>query len=177
MKTFILTVILTAACAFCFAQNGPPPTVKELMVADPRVAGLGNRTLLKRYLCSSDSDFVFQQMKDVDGHSDFYASDRYNTSVEIVGDENDTVMIQWTFRMIFNNGQAMHLEVNRMGYFAGFIGGKEGYDWFSSLYLNFKDKPLSHYAATKQLAYNRFADFKYTPDFPRHDEYFVIDYQ
>ncbi|HZY35328.1 MAG TPA: hypothetical protein VFE53_01690 [Mucilaginibacter sp.] len=157
MKTLTLAIILMAVSTFCLAQNnpppptqGPPPTIDELRVGGP-VDGLGKRTALISLVHLADSAIVFKQVADVNGLPDFYATDKYNTSVEITGKEDSLVMIQWTFRMIFNNGAATHEEIGRMGYFAGLIGGKEGYDWFSNIYLNFKDKPLSDYTETKQL--------------------------
>jgi len=172
MKTLFLAIILTALFTACFAQNksqsateSRPPTVKELesVSLDARVDGLGNRSELIKHLCDLDSDFVFKQIKDINGQPDFYASDRYKTSVEIVGQENGLVMVQWTFRMIFYNGAATRMEINRMGVFAGGMGGKNGYEWFSNVYQNFKDKPLSEYGETKELFLNRVAEFKYSP--------------
>jgi len=144
------------------------PTVKELIVADPRidsrVDGLHDRAGLMKSLCVIDSDLVFKQREDAGGQPDFYASDRYNTSVEIVGREENMTMVQWTFRMIIpNNSVATHLEIDRMGNFVGTMGGQEGYDWISNVYKNFMNKPLADYMETKELHLNRIAEFKYQP--------------
>lgn len=171
MKAFIVTIFLVVAYGFCLAQNspppvqqGPPPTVEELVVA-PAVTGVGKRSFLVKQVCRLDSDFVFKQREDVEGLPDLYASDRYNTSVEIIGREDSVAEIQWTFRMIIpNNGVATHQEIYRMGNFAGVMGGQEGYDWLSKIYLNFKDKMLSDYTETKKLFLDRVAVFKYLPD-------------
>lgn len=174
MKAFVLVIILNASYSFCFAQTTPtagqerPPTVEELKVADPapgaRVDGLHDRKGLIKALCATDSDFIFKQREDVNGQPDFYASDRYNTSVEIIGREDVMASVQWTFRMVIpNNSAVTQLEINRMGNFVGTMGGQEGYDWISTVYKKFMNRPLSDYTETKELHFNRIAEFKYLP--------------
>jgi len=164
LKYLILLAAFICLTVRGFAQSNPPPVAKDLPITiDERVDGLGSRSTLIRHLRELDSDFVFKQIKDTDGQPDFYASDKYNTSVELVGREYNLVMVQWTFRMISDNGPATHLEINRMGGFAGGIGGKDGGRWFSNLYLKFKDKPLVGYTETKQLYPDRVAEFVYSP--------------
>lgn len=164
LKHLVLLTVFICLVLRGFSQNNPLPTVQGLPLSiDERVDGLGNRSTLIKHLCELDSDFVFKRIKDVDGQHDYYANDSYNTSVEIIGEENNLVMIQWTFRMIPNNSPATHLEINRMGGFARGIGGKDGFDWLSNIYLKFKDKPLTGYSETKQLYLGRVAKFVYSP--------------
>src|ERR1700760_4722294 len=118
MKTLLLSFTLIASGFFCFAQNTPAPgsnSNKLPMLGDLKVVepyqGLGNRSDLIKHLCELDSDFVFKQIKDADGQPDFYANDKYNTSVEIAGRESFVVMARWTFSMIPNNSQATHMEI------------------------------------------------------------------
>ncbi|MFI5140617.1 MAG: hypothetical protein ACHQIM_22560, partial [Sphingobacteriales bacterium] len=117
-----------------------------------------------KYISSADSDFVFKQKVDVDGKPDFYASDRYQASVEMIGNEDEIIKIIWTMSFIPNNGPATHQEIYRMGYFAMLMGSNEGLAWFSNIYKNFSGNLKEEYTETKVFdRMGRVAVFKYSP--------------
>lgn len=141
MKHLILLSLFMCLAICGFAQNNPPPvaqegkppTIEDLKVAGP-YQGLGNRLTLIKYISSSDSDFVFKRRDDVDGNPNYYASDRYSTSVELVGNDDEIMMAKWTFNFVPDKNVDFK-EIERMSYFAKIIGGKDGFDWLSNIYL------------------------------------------
>jgi len=166
-------ILLSALICFAFrgfAQNnppaqslqGPPPTIEELKVAD-HDGYLGNRRDLIRHMRELDSDFVFKQKEDVNGHPDFYASNKYNTTVEIIGDEYNIVMVQWTLNIIQDNRTIRNQEIGKMGGLARGLGNEEGLRWFSNICFKIFNNVPNEYSETKQLYLNRIAVLKYSP--------------
>jgi len=169
MKNLILSMVLIAACIGCFAQNSPqpsredkPPTIEELRVGPMK--GLGDRAGLIRYISSADSDFVFKRRDDVDGKPDFYASDRYTTSVELIGNDDEVIMARWTFNFVSHNEAANIKELDRMRYFAMIMAEPDGAEWFVNFYKQFISNLTMPYSVTKELArMNRVGELVYNP--------------
>lgn len=167
MKIWILFAILIISCFSCFAQNSPapnsnrPPTVDELRVTT--IKGLGDRATLIKYVSSADSDFVFKRLDDVDGKPDYYASDRYSTSVDMVGQDDEVVMIKWTFNFVADNNADVK-ELDRMSYFATIMGEPNGAEWFANFYKKFISSPREPYTETKEFPrMNWKGVFNYSP--------------
>jgi len=141
-----------------YAQT--PPMVKELEVADP---SLSMRSGLIPLLTNIDSDFVFKQGPDVDGLPMYSATDRYNTSVEIIGTDNDIKIAKWTATFTSNRDVNIK-EVFRMASFVQLMVNQEAVQWFSDQFKNnIKDHPLDDYTETKEFIKGRKIRFDYNP--------------
>jgi hypothetical protein len=133
-----------------------PPTVKEL------ITGLGTRAELVKYISVADSDFFFKRTKDVNGLPSFLAVDRYNTSLEITGNENDLTMVKWTMKFTTDRTVIL-LELKRTAYFMLLMGDNDAVQWFFSLSKQVGEHPLNEYSETKEFYLGRVAELKYSP--------------
>jgi hypothetical protein len=114
-----------------------------------------------------DSDFVFKQGADVDGLPEYLATDRYNSSVELIGTDNDVRIIKWT--AAFNLNRDVNIkEVIRMANFVQTMENQEAVQWFSDQFKNnIKDHPLDDYTETREFVKGRKIRFDYNPKLRR----------
>ncbi|MGN6638917.1 MAG: hypothetical protein ACTHJ8_08390 [Mucilaginibacter sp.] len=172
ISTLIFAIwILQAANFSVRAQNRPvikndtskgernsPPRISELKVADP----INSRSGLMAFIMPLDSDFVFKQGADVNGLQEFSATDRYNTSVEIIGSEYDVKTVKWTITFTTNRDVNIK-EVFRLANFLQGIAGQDAVQWLSDQHKkNLAAHPMDDYTETKEFG-NRKIKFDYVP--------------
>jgi hypothetical protein len=165
--SIIAILVLYLASSPLYAQNQSKdstikykegPTLQPLEIADP----VNSRSGLMAFIRPLDSDFVFKQGANVDGLEEFSATDRYNTSVEIIGSENDIKTVKWTIRFTANRDVNIK-ETFRLANFLDIVAGSEAVDWLSNQHKNnLAAHPLDDYTETKEFG-SRKIKFDYLP--------------
>ncbi|HTE00719.1 MAG TPA: hypothetical protein VK668_15615 [Mucilaginibacter sp.] len=139
-------------------EQGPPPMVKELEVMDP----IYMREVMMAQMKEIDPDFVFKRGNDVNGLPEYSATDRYNSSLEIIGNDNVSVA-KWTIQFSLNN-DANLIIARRLFSFVRTLEGPDGSKWFTELInKHLKGHELEVYTETQEFIKGRAITFTYVP--------------
>jgi hypothetical protein len=177
-KTFEILLLILAISLLqavpgkTYAQNPPiiktdtatkaddgPPKIGELVFIN-QMRGAHDLTY---NMVDIDSDFVFKQTPDANGLILYSATDKYLTSVEIVGNGRDIKTAKWT--IVFTKDKDVNTkELFRMTRFTQIIEGAEAVQWMADIA---KDKiaahPLDDYTETKEFIEGREITFDFKP--------------
>jgi len=136
-----------------------PPAEAQLAFIDQ----LHSRSDLVNGLKEIDPGFVFKQDKEVNGMPVYSATNNYNASVEIIGNDNDLKTAKWTFGI--SPDKAANSEgFYRMARFTQLMEGEQGVLWLTQKAKeNVKGHPSDDFTETKEFIKGRVVTFDYRP--------------
>lgn len=153
-KILIYLLLLFSFLTTRAQQSGPPPTIKAGLEVD--------RSVLIKKVTDHDSTMVFKQQSDLDGLPDFIGIDKYKTSLQLIGKEDELTVAKWTFAFSTDKSTILK-EIDNIGYFVFVMGEQQGVDWIREMLTKITNDHYKPISEIHSFNFDRQAQFKYDP--------------
>lgn len=152
---FLITLLISFYSLTASAQrtDSPPTAMPGLEIT---------RTKLFDTFKKNQLDYVFNQGKDINGLPCYNAADTLNTTVQIVGKENDLRLAECLYKLI-NNQDKNSLALTKLGAFIYSFAYKAGTDWYLTQLKVMSTHPDTPYTVSKNFNFARTIKLTYVP--------------